>query len=103
MLESAMAAGEPVFKLLDTKIDVTSPAITKSPEGPGRIEFDHVWFAYRDFEPGKDHVGKIDHVGTGTLARPAEQSSTGSSLTMSDDVLSEPAPDWVLRDVTFAI
>jgi ATP-binding cassette subfamily B protein len=46
ILQSAMAAGERVFKLLDTKIEVTSPAITKRPEGPGRIEFDHVWFAY---------------------------------------------------------
>src|ERR1700690_1840010 len=46
ILQSAMAAGERVFKLLDTKIEVTSPAVTKSPQGPGRIEFDHVWFAY---------------------------------------------------------
>ena len=46
ILQSAMAAGERVFKLLDTKIEVTSPAIAKEPQGPGRIEFDHVWFAY---------------------------------------------------------
>ena len=63
ILQSAMAAGERVFKLLDTKIEVTSPAITKQPQGPGRIEFDHVWFAYN---------------------------------TSGD-------PDWVLRDVSFAI
>src|SRR5271163_582178 len=46
ILQSAMAAGERVFKLLDTKIEVTSPAVTKRPQGPGRIEFEHVWFAY---------------------------------------------------------
>ncbi len=46
ILQSAMAAGERVFKLLDTKIEVTSPAVTKQPQGPGRIEFEHVWFAY---------------------------------------------------------
>jgi ATP-binding cassette subfamily B multidrug efflux pump len=46
ILQSAMAAGERVFKLLDTKIEVTSAAVTKEPQGPGRIEFDHVWFAY---------------------------------------------------------
>src|ERR1700678_2061200 len=50
ILQSAMAAGERVFKLLDTKVEVTSPAITKRPQGPGRIEFDHVWFAYGDSE-----------------------------------------------------
>src|SRR5580765_3285571 len=48
ILQSAMAASERVFKLLDTPIDVVSPAVTKKPTGPGRIEFDHVWFAYRE-------------------------------------------------------
>jgi len=67
ILQSAMAASERIFKLLDTPVQVVSPAVTRHPEGPGRIEFDHVWFAYRE----------------------AEQS--------------EQAPDWVLRDVTFAI
>jgi ATP-binding cassette, subfamily B, multidrug efflux pump len=67
ILQSAMAASERIFKLLDTPVQVVSPAVTKHPKGPGRIEFDHVWFAYRE----------------------AEQS--------------EQAPDWVLRDVTFAI
>src|SRR5580704_6419204 len=47
ILQSAMAASERVFKLLDTPAEITSPAVTKTPEGPGRIEFDHVWFAYR--------------------------------------------------------
>src|SRR5580658_430063 len=66
ILQSAMAAGERVFKLLDTKIEVTSPAVTKRPQGRGRIEFDHVWFAY------------------------------GVSVQSRE-------PDWVLRDVTFAL
>ncbi len=67
ILQSAMAASERIFKLLDTPVEVVSPAVTKRPEGPGRIEFDHVWFAYRDMEE------------------------------------SDQPPDWVLRDVTFAI
>ena len=66
-LQSAMAASERIFKLLDTPVDIVSPAVTKNPEGPGRIEFDHVWFAYRETED------------------------------------MEPTPDWVLREVTFAI
>src|SRR5580765_7256762 len=48
ILQSAMAASERIFKLLDTPVDIVSPSVTKKPEGPGRIEFDHVWFAYRD-------------------------------------------------------
>ena len=47
ILQSAMAAGERVFKLLDTEPAIQSPAETRTPEGPGRIEFDDIWFAYR--------------------------------------------------------
>jgi ATP-binding cassette, subfamily B, multidrug efflux pump len=47
-LQAAMAASERIFKLLDTPADIVSPAVTKRPAGLGRIEFDHVWFAYRD-------------------------------------------------------
>jgi ATP-binding cassette subfamily B protein len=72
ILQSAMAASERIFKLLDTPVDIISPAVTKKPEGPGRIEFDHVWFAYRDV--------------------PVEGQASELST-----------PDWVLRDVTFAI
>ena len=81
ILQSAMAAGERVFKLLDTKAEVTSPAVTKKPQGPGRIEFDHVWFAYR--------------VGVG--------SDAGQSLAATESPATRPAPDWVLRDVSFAL
>ena len=95
ILQSAMAASERIFKLLDTPVDVVSPAVTKKPTGPGRIDFDHVWFAYRDIET---EIGK-PHVGTGTPARPAEQSSAGSLPESSTSA----APDWVLRDVTFSI
>jgi ATP-binding cassette subfamily B multidrug efflux pump len=103
ILQSAMAASERIFKLLDTPVQVVSPAVTRRPEGPGRIEFDHVWFAYRDSEPVKERVGKEDHVGTAALGRPAEQSSAGSSPATSDAASGDTIPDWVLRDVTFAI
>ena len=66
ILQSAMAASERVFKLLDTPVAIVSPAVTKKPAGPGRIEFEHVWFAYREVpaENGKDGSGTA-HVGTG--------------------------------------
>src|SRR5712671_4510739 len=103
ILQSAMAASERVFKLLDTPVQVVSPAVTKRPAGPGRIEFDHVWFAYRDVDRGNEHVEKTDHVGTAALGRLAEPSSAGSSLSTSSAAASDSAPDWVLRDVTFTI
>ncbi len=98
ILQSAMAASERIFKLLDTPVQVVSPAVTKHPDGPGRIEFDHVWFAYRDFEPGKYHVGTETHVGTATPS-----ASSGQALGRPGEQSSAPAPDWVLRDVSFAI
>src|SRR5712672_2201800 len=56
ILQSAMAASERIFKLLDTPVEVVSPAVAKRPEGAGRIEFDHVWFTYRESTGGaEDH------------------------------------------------
>ncbi|MGH9496648.1 MAG: ABC transporter ATP-binding protein [Candidatus Sulfotelmatobacter sp.] len=109
ILQSAMAASERIFKLLDTQADIVSPAVTRKPQGPGRIEFDHVWFAYRE----------VDHVGTAASAVPAKRSEAavsgngdshpsktakGGALSTSS-ILAEnaAAPDWVLRDVSFAI
>src|SRR5216683_3444165 len=54
ILQSAMAAGERVFKLLDAPVEVTEAQVTKAPDGLGRIEFDHVWFAYRSVPAGGD-------------------------------------------------
>jgi len=47
ILQSAMAASERVFKLLDTPALVVSPAHPRPfPESPAAVEFEHVWFAY---------------------------------------------------------
>ena len=54
ILQSAMASAERVFKLLDTATEITPPAVTQKPTGTGQIDFDHVWFAYRNTETGKN-------------------------------------------------
>jgi ATP-binding cassette subfamily B protein len=82
ILQAAMASSERIFKLLDTPPEVTSPAVTKTPTGAGRIDFDHVWFAYRDVPPPEAVAGKAGQNGHGTT---------------------EAEPDWVLRDVSFTI
>jgi ATP-binding cassette, subfamily B, multidrug efflux pump len=91
ILQSAMAASERIFKLLDAPVEVVSPVVTKTPAGSGRIEFDHVWFAYRDgpAERGDDNSGNDSEL---TKRASDESGSSGSS-----------EPDWVLRDVSFAI
>jgi ATP-binding cassette subfamily B multidrug efflux pump len=96
ILQGAMAAGERVFKLLDTKVEITSPAITKKATGPGRIEFDHVWFAYNS--PGSTTASEA---APGTaIAASAIAAGTGQSPTSP---ASMKDPDWVLRDVSFTI
>jgi ATP-binding cassette, subfamily B, multidrug efflux pump len=87
ILQSAMAAAERVFKLLDTPVDVVTPIIAKNPEGPGRIEFDHVWFAY-----GPRAATADTHLPAATKTAPSHSDSAGA-----DEL------DWVLRDVSFAI
>ena len=52
ILQSAMASSERVFKLLDTPAEIAEPTSPNKSEGPGRIEFDHVWFAYRNVSAG---------------------------------------------------
>jgi len=102
ILQSAMAASERIFKLLDAPVEVVSPAITKKPQGPGRIEFDHVWFAYREIESEEDKSAPGNgHAGTAALGRQVERSSTPTPT--NSTALDPKSPDWVLRDVTFAI
>ena len=49
ILQSAMAASERVFRLLDTPVEIQSEVRSKPfPPRPAAIEFDHVWFAYKD-------------------------------------------------------
>ncbi len=89
ILQSAMASAERVFKLLDTHTEIVPPAVTKTPTGPGQIDFDHVWFAYRNTSDPTEA-----HVGTAALGRPALPEGQGSDVS---------EPDWVLRDVTFTV
>jgi|CZLA01.1.fsa_nt_gi ATP-binding cassette subfamily B protein len=107
ILQSAMAAGERVFKLLDTKIEVTSPAVMKQPQGPGRIEFDHVWFAYNVPGQANGATGVPSASSGQALARP-EGTGLVAGLrpagTGPSPVPTQPTePDWVLRDVSFAL
>jgi ATP-binding cassette, subfamily B, multidrug efflux pump len=86
ILQSAMAACERIFKMLDTPVEIASPAVTRTPDGPGRIEFDHVWFAYRKMpvETAETRLARATDSSARTPALPGE-------------------PDWVLRDVSFVI
>jgi ATP-binding cassette, subfamily B, multidrug efflux pump len=110
ILQSAMAASERVFKLLDTPAEITSPAVTKTPTGPGRIEFDHVWFAYRSTPAEVGDGGKNAGESPTTTQQPRLATGYGRVGTGLRPVQAEPGsaivstePGWILRDVSFAI
>ena len=82
ILQSATAAAERIFKLLDTPVEITGPAAhpVTEPTAPGTLEFDGVWFAYNDedwvlrdvsfrIQPGET-IAVVGHTGAGktTLA-----------------------------------
>ncbi len=88
ILQSAMASSERIFKLLDTPAEIVTPVHPKSPEGAGRIEFDHVWFAYRTMaQAAEEAAAKGEKLKRAAGAEGAEQDEF----------------DWVLRDVSLSI
>jgi ATP-binding cassette, subfamily B, multidrug efflux pump len=89
ILQAAMASSERVFKLLDTPIEIVSPAQPQVAQGAGRVEFDHVWFAYRKVE-----------MSDATLPAPP---TTGNGHAAANDTAKAEAFDWILRDVSFTI
>ena len=95
ILQSAMAASERVFKLLDTPVDLPAPAHPTAPEpsGPafGSIEFRDVWFTYQQLNEAQQQAlsslaASPDAADTDLSAHPALQSI-----------------EWILRGVSFRI
>ena len=76
VLQGAVVASHRIFKALDLPILITSPAqVLKTGRAEGRIEFQNVWFAYKDedwvlkdvsftVEPGQS-VALVGHTGSG--------------------------------------
>ena len=75
ILQSAMASTERIFKLLDTPAEIVAPPAPKPAPAAARIEFDRVWFAYKDedwvlrdvsfaIEPGET-IAVVGHTGAG--------------------------------------
>ena len=91
ILQSAMASAERIFKLLDAKVEVITPSHPKRVEGPGRIEFDHVWFAYRNV-PSESKDGAS-----------AKDVARSTSIGSKEDAGVSTEPDWVLKDVSFVV
>ncbi len=75
ILQSAISAAERIFQLLDTPAHVVGAKEASLPAGPAAIEFDRVWFAYKEdewvlrdvsfrIEPGET-IAVVGHTGAG--------------------------------------
>jgi len=76
ILQAAMASSERIFKLLDTEATLVAPERPgRAPEQLAAVEFDHVWFAYKDEDwvledvsftiPPGETLAVVGHTGAG--------------------------------------
>ncbi|MDR3753064.1 MAG: ABC transporter ATP-binding protein [Terracidiphilus sp.] len=87
ILQSAMAACERIFKLMDSAPEIVSPAHVIAGDGSNRIEFRHVWFTYQKLtDAQKAAVAKAEH---GAV--------DGAELAGLENI------EWILKDVSFTI
>ena len=87
ILQSAMAACERIFKLLDTAPEIVNPAHPITGDGSNRIEFRHVWFTYQTLTD--DQIA--------TIAAAVETTETALKLAALKDI------EWILKDVSFTV
>ncbi|HME59086.1 MAG TPA: ABC transporter ATP-binding protein [Terracidiphilus sp.] len=87
ILQSAMAAGERIFRLLDTKPEIVSPAQPLTGDSSNRIEFHHVWFTYQ----------KLTEKQQAAVDRAIAGESTATELAAI------PGIEWILKDVSFTV
>jgi ATP-binding cassette subfamily B protein len=80
ILQSAMAASERIFKLLDTEPEIVSPASPLPGDGSNRIEFRHVWFTYQKLTPEQQEA-----------------------VAAAANLAAIPGIEWILKDVSFTV
>jgi ATP-binding cassette subfamily B protein len=116
ILQSAMAAGERIFKLLDTEPEIVSPAHPLAGDGSNRIEFRHVWFTYQKLTeeqqatvneafgktPAAPQVSltpdeKLMRANSERLAAPQVPLATAGNLAAISGI------EWILKDVSFTV
>jgi len=101
ILQSAMAASERIFKLIDTAPEIVTAAKPIPGNRSGSIEFRHVWFTYETLtEEQKDVLGAMHQIETHDIS-PDGARDGESILTHVLEAL--PEVEWVLRDVSFTL
>ena len=84
IMQSAMAASERIFDLMDESVTINAPAHSRFPDSlRGEIEFQGVWFRY-----GSDHIETV-------------QKSLGEER--KEGLSWEENGQWILKDVSFTV
>jgi ATP-binding cassette subfamily B protein len=83
ILQSAMAASERIFRLLDTEAEIVSPLNALQGDKSNRIEFRHVWFTYQKL----------------TEAQRAAVAAGNSAAGLA----AMAGIEWILKDVSFIV
>jgi ATP-binding cassette subfamily B protein len=87
ILQAAMAACERIFKLLDTEIEIVSPAHPVAGDGSNRIEFRNVWFTYQRLTVAQDEA----------IKRAETEDNPAAALAGIEGI------EWVLKNVSFTV
>jgi ATP-binding cassette subfamily B multidrug efflux pump len=100
ILQSAMAASERIFTLLDTPLQVTAPARpTRLAQVRGRVAFEGVWFTYQEQPAAR--------TASGAGFTPAERAGVLGGATQhplaQEDATQHPAQNWTLKDIDFTV
>jgi ATP-binding cassette subfamily B protein len=94
ILQAAMAACERIFKLMDTPVEIMSPAKPRLGDGSNRIEFRNVWFTYQRLTPQQQE--SIAHI-----AEAAKLDEDRGRL--AQHFLALKDVEWILKDVSFTV
>ncbi|MGA9069535.1 MAG: ABC transporter ATP-binding protein [Terracidiphilus sp.] len=115
ILQSAMAASERIFKLLDTEPEIVSPAQPSPGDASNRIEFRHVWFTYQKLTEEQQAAVDLAVKGTGFSEKgtgfspyidPAHKDGAlapEGNLSAAAELGKIPGIEWILKDVSFTV
>jgi ATP-binding cassette subfamily B protein len=108
-----MAAGERIFKLLDTEPEIVSPAKPLPGDGSNRIEFRHVWFTYQQLSEAqqaafaaatKEILNSEGGGGLNPRIKPTEETrALAPEKNPSANLATIPGIEWILKDVSFTV
>jgi ATP-binding cassette subfamily B protein len=88
ILQSAMAACERIFKLLDTAPEIVNPAHPVMGDGSNRIEFQHVWFTYLKLTAEQQAAVPV---------------AASTAIPNAAKLAAIPDIEWILKDVSFTV